>query len=109
MDVYETLTVSLRGKRPCRIAKSGEADRKVCPYIVGTSNAGELNVLYYQYDGYSRRGLKEIGSSANWRCNLISDIACAELLGESWREPAQKPKTRGKCIAFVDAEVEGYY
>jgi hypothetical protein len=35
-------------KKPCKIAKSGEPKRKVCPYLLAKSSAGEVNVLYYQ-------------------------------------------------------------
>jgi hypothetical protein len=109
MSVYETLRMGILGKKPCKISMLDEAERKMCPYIIGKSNKGEDYVLYYQYGGYSSSGLKEDGSSANWRCGRVSDIASAEILDESWRHPVQKPKARGTCVAFIDAEVEGYY
>jgi len=109
MNVYETLRMGALGKKPCKISKPGEPERKVCPYLMGKSAEGEVNVVYYQYEGYSSRGLQEDGSSANWRCNRVSDIADAEMLDELWREPIRKPKTRGSCVVSVDAEVAGYY
>ena len=109
MNVYETLRAGVLGKIPCKISKPGESERKVCPYRIGKSRAGEACVLYYQYEGYSSRGLQEDGSSANWRCNRVSDVASAEIVDEPWRQPIRKPKTRGTCVVFVDAEVEGYY
>ena len=109
MSIYETLRTAVLGRKSCKISKPGEAERKICPYLVGKSKEGQVNVLYYQYDGYSSRGLREDGSSANWRCNRISDIASAEIVNEPWRQPIQKPKTRGSCVVSVDAEVEGYY
>jgi len=109
MSIYETLQMGVLGKKPCKISKPGEAERKIGPYLVGKSKEGEVNVLYYQYDGYSSRGLQEDGSSANWRCNRIADIASAEIVDELWHQPIQKPKTRGSCVVSVDAEVEGYY
>ena len=109
MNVYETLRSGVLSKKPCKISKPGQPERKVCPYLIGKSRAGDLSVLYYQYAGYSSIGLKETGSSGNWRCNRVSDIASAEILDESWRQPVQKPKTRGTCVVSVDAEVEGYY
>ena len=54
-------------------------------------------------------GLKEDGSSANWRRGRVSDIASAEILDECGHQPIQKPKARGSCVVFIDAEVEGYY
>jgi len=109
MSVYETLRTGVLGKKPCKISMLGEPERKVCPYIIGKTNKGKNYVLYYQYGGYSSTGLKDDGSSANWRCNRVSDIASAEIIDDRWRQPIQKPKSRGGCVASVDAEVEGYY
>jgi hypothetical protein len=109
MSVYETLRMAVLGKKPCKISKPTEPERKICPYLIGKSSKGEDHVLYYQYGGYSSSGLGEFGSSANWRCSRISDIASAEFLDEPWRQPIQKPKARGSCVVSIDAEVEGYY
>jgi hypothetical protein len=109
MNVYETLRTGILGTKPCKISKLGEAERKVCPYLIGKSREGEAHVLYYQYAGYSSRGLNENGSSGNWRCNRVSDIASAEIVDAPWSQPIQKPKTRGNCVVFVDAEVAGYF
>ncbi len=109
MSVYETLRMGVLGKKACKISMRGEPERKVCPYLIGKSKEGETYVLYYQYAGYSSSGLKENGSSGNWRCRRVSDIASAEILNELWHQPIQKPKTRGSCVVSVDAEVEGYY
>jgi len=84
MNTYETLRAAVLGKKQCKIFKLGEPERKVCPYLIGKSDKGEVNILYYQYDGYRSRGLKEKGSSGNWRCNRVSDVARAEILDESW-------------------------
>ena len=109
MNVYETLQAGVLTKKPCKIFKPDEPERKVCPYLLGKSATGAQYVLCYQYAGYSASGLKENGSAGNWRCHRVSDIARAEILDESWRQPIQKPKTRGTCVVVVDAEVEGYY
>jgi hypothetical protein len=109
MNVYETLRAGVLGKIPCKISKPGEPERKVCPYLIGKSRTGGPSVLYYQYEGYSSRGLQEDGSSANWRCNCVADIASAEIVDEPWRQPIRKPKARGSCVVVVDAEVEDYY
>jgi len=109
MSVYEMLRASAVGRKPCKISKAGEPERKVCPYLLGNAKDGEVNVLYYQYEGYSSRGLREDGSSANWRCNRVNDIVSAVVIDEPWREPNQKPKARGTCVVTIAAEVEGYY
>jgi hypothetical protein len=109
MSVYETLRMGILGKKPCKISMLDERERKVCPYIIGKSNKGEDYVLYYQYGGYSSSGLEDNGSSANWRCNRVADIVRAVIADERWRQPIQKPKSRGSCVVSIDAEVEGYY
>ncbi len=109
MNVYDTLRESILSRKPCRISKLGQTERKVCPYLIGRSGAGEANVPYYQFEGYSQRGLQPDGSSANLRCNRVSEIATAAVIEEPWREPNQKPKTRGNCVVSIEVEVANYY
>jgi hypothetical protein len=109
MSLYDTLRESVLNRRPCRINKFDQAERKVSPYPMGKSSENDLNVLYYQYEGYRSRRLQPEGSSGNWRCNRISDIATAEIIDAAWRQPIQKPKTRGNCVVLLDVEVKGYY
>jgi hypothetical protein len=109
MSVYDTLRESVPGRRFCRIYKFDQAKRKVCPYRTGKSSENDLNVLYYQNEGYSSRGLQPEGSSGNSRCNRISDIATAEIADAAWRPPIQKPKTRGNWVVLLDVEVKDYY
>ncbi len=111
MNVYEVLREAIISKKPCRIVKPGEPDRKACPYRLGKSAKGEENVLYYQYEGYTSRpgGLAPAGSSDNWRCNPVVRIETAVIVDELWHEPTVKPKSRGSCVVHLDVEVEGYY
>lgn len=111
MDVYQVLYGAIGAQKACVIAKPGEAERKICPYRLGRSSKGDMNVMYYQYAGYTSHpeGLQPDGSSANWRCNHVADIATAVAIDDGWHEPTIKPKTRGKCIVDDDIEVQGYY
>ena len=109
MNVYETVRLGVLSKKPCKIFVRNEPERRVCPYLVGKSSNGEDYVLYYQYGGYSASGLQDDGSSGNWRCGRVADIAHVEIVDESWHQPVQKPKTRGTCVVAVDVEIEGYY
>ncbi|MGO9096994.1 MAG: hypothetical protein ACLQGV_17445 [Bryobacteraceae bacterium] len=108
MGVYETLKQAILSKNPCVIAKAGEPSRSICPYRLGTSAKGELNVIYYQFDGYTSQagGLQPDGSTANWRCNHVADIETACLAAGPWHEPTVKPKTRGHCVVYTDVEVD---
>jgi hypothetical protein len=108
MNVYEVLKESILSKSPCRIAKFGEPPRDICPYRLGTSSKGVMNVIYYQFGGYTTHagGLEPDGSSANWRCNHVADIETAYKIDGSWHEPNVKPKTRGYCVVYADAAVQ---
>jgi hypothetical protein len=108
MNVYQTLRAAILSKSPCVISKPGEPERQICPYRLGRSAKEALNVVYYQFGGYTTRagGLKPDGSTENWRCNHVVDIATARIINGTWHEPTAKPKTRGYCVVHVDVEVE---
>jgi hypothetical protein len=108
MGIYETLAQAIQSKSPCLIAKPGEPTRSICPYRLGRSAKGEVNVIYYQFDGYTSKpeGLQYDGSPDNWRCNHVGDIGTASLIEGQWHEPDVKPKTRGHCVVFADFEVD---
>jgi hypothetical protein len=105
MNVYDTLRQAIIAMKPCRIAKPGEPDRLVCPNRIGLSSKGVRNVIYYQFDGYSSRGLQPDGSDQNWRCNHVDDLSSAQIIDGPWHSPTNKPKTRGPCVTQVDVEV----
>jgi len=105
MNVYDILRQAIIQMKPCRISKHGEPERFICPIRIGLSSRGERNVLYYQFGGYSSRGLQPDGSERNWRCNHVTDIETAEILDGPWHEPFNKPKTRGPCVKEIDEEV----
>jgi hypothetical protein len=108
MGVYEILVQAIQSKSPCLIAKREEPTRSICPYRLGKSSKGEVNVIYYQFDGYTSQpeGLQYDGSPKNWRCNHVSDICTASLIQGHWHEPDVKPKTRGNCVVDADYEVD---
>jgi hypothetical protein len=101
MGVYEILAQAIQSKSPCLISKPGQPSRSICPNRIGRSSEGVMNVVYYQFDGYTTQagGLQPDGSVRNWRCNHVADIATASLIEGRWHEPDIKPKTRGHCVA----------
>jgi len=108
MSVYDILRQAILAKKPCVISKANEPERKICPNRIGNSYHGVMNVIYYQYEGYTTHpgGLEPDGSEANWRCNHVDDIVQATIIDEPWHEPYNKPKTRGRCVADPpDAEI----
>lgn len=110
MNVNDILHQAILSKKPCVVSKPGEPQRKICPYRLGKSAKGEQNVVYYQYAGYTSKegGLQPDGSTENWRCNHVEDLDFAQIIDENWHEPAQKPKTRGKCVVYAEVEVNYY-
>jgi hypothetical protein len=111
MSTYDTLRQAISARKPCVISKRGEPERKVCPYRLGDSAEGDMNVLYYQYGGYTSRsgGLRPDGSSTNWRCNHVVDIEMARIIDDAWHGPTVKPQSRGPCVVDLVVEVSDYY
>jgi hypothetical protein len=107
MSVYEVLSQAILNMKPCVISKPGEPERSICPYRLGRSSKGDINVIYYQFAGYTSHpgGLEPDGASANWRCNHVADLDTAEIIDGDWHEPLVKPKTRGYCVVVDDFAV----
>src|SRR5450755_1086673 len=108
MPVENVIIAAIQQKRRVRIIRDGQ-ERIICPYRVGWSNESNHNVLHYQISGYSARGLKPIGSSANWRCHPLESFTAAEIIEGDFVGPIVKPKVRGNCIVRSQAEVSNYY
>jgi hypothetical protein len=107
MGVYETLRQAILSKKPCSITKPGQPPRGICPYRLGRSAKGEVNVSYYQFAGYTSRpgGLEPDGSKGNWRCNHVASIDTATIMEGPWHGPTVKPETHGHCVVDVDVAV----
>ncbi len=108
MTVEDIIIFAINQKRRVRVIREGH-ERIICPYRIGWSNEDNQNVLHYQVDGYSTRGLKPPGSSANWRCHPIGSFSAAEIIDGDFLGPVVKPKSRGKCVVRLQAEVANYY
>jgi hypothetical protein len=77
-DTYSTLSTAIRQQIPVWLVYDG-ARRLVCPCSLGTSRKGQSNLLAYQIDGESSRGLGAPGSPGNWRCLRVSKISEVEF------------------------------
>lgn len=108
MLVADTIIQAINEKRRVSVIREGY-ERLICPYRIGWSKEDNHNVLHYQIGGYSQSGLKEPGSSANWRCHHLDSFSDATIVDGEFVGPIVKPRSRGKCVVRVEAEVTNYY
>ena len=66
------------------IAKYRGQTREMCPDKMGPKYGSGYHVLAYQFAGYSSRGLKPIGSTANWRCFDLDNLTEVTLIEGEW-------------------------
>jgi hypothetical protein len=108
MPVENVIVLAINQRRRVRVIRDGQ-ERVICPYRIGWSNENNHNVLHYQIGGYSARGLRALGSSANWRCHLLDSFTAAEIIDGDFVGPTVRPRTRGNCVVRLQAEVANYY
>ena len=79
--------------------------RKMCPHVIGTK-MGKEKALFYQFGGDSESGLEVLGSSKNFRCVFLEDLAVVEILDGRWMTAAGgswKMHAQG-CVDWVDIQ-----
>lgn len=108
MSVETIILIAIRQKRRVLVVRDGR-ERVICPYRIGWSNENNHNVLHYQIEGYSSRGLSPNGSSDNWRCHPLESFTAAAIIEGDFVGPTVKPKNRGQCIVRLQEEVANYY
>jgi hypothetical protein len=62
-----------------------------------------MNVLVYQFGGYSAHGLQADGSMDNYRCLDVSEITSALAIGGPWHGGYGLPTERSACVDDVIA------
>ena len=78
--------------------------REMCPHILGWNEKGEEQALFYQFGGQSKHGLGPDGSSKNWRCIVLAELANVALRAGPWHTASLTGRT-GKgsdCVHRVD-------
>ena len=77
---------------------------EMCPHVLGTKN-GRQQALFYQFGGGSKRGLRALRSTDNWRCIPIDGLQDVRTKKGKWHTaPHSRPQT---CVDAVDVEVSG--
>ena len=103
-QVYELVRTAILNKQPIA-AVYRERRRLFCPYVLGRNREGRINALCYQFGGGSASGLKEFGSTDNWRCVEVEKLTSVELLSTGWINPPNYSRHQS-CIETIEAEVE---
>ena len=102
-EIYGLVWTAIRGRQPINVLNRGRR-LLLCPHVLGRNKTGEFRVLCYQYGG--DRDFETYGSSSNWRCIALEDLANVELIeGGVWRTTpgGSRPKT---CASVVDVDTE---
>lgn len=103
-DVYSMLSSAIQQQIPVWLVYDG-ARRLVCPHSIGTSSKGKTNLLAYQIDGESSKGLGAHGSPNNWRCLCVSKISEVEFSPFSPWITGGNHSCPSTCVVNVDVEV----
>lgn len=108
MTIYEILKEALLARKPVAIIREG-TERHVCPHVIGTKHSKEgtsyANVLLYQFDGYSEKGLGPDGSDKNWRCVAVDGIEKAWVIDGQWHTVTNLPTKKSYCVDDIDVQV----
>ncbi len=99
-DAYAIIRAAVINKQQVIAYYDGHR-REMCPHIIGRSNAGRPQALFYQFGGSSTTGLPPGGQ---WRCMAIDRLSDVSVREGPWHtgQGHSRPQT---CVARIDAEV----
>lgn len=101
MDTYQTIKQAIID-HVCLTANYKGNVRHFSPHALGSNDEGEINVMTYQYGGYSNTKLPYDG---DWRCfqvNLLQDVRRND---DQWHTKNDHSK-RNRCVTRVDIQVK---
>jgi|SRR5579862_1233209 len=79
--------------------------RFFCPHLIGTKD-GEEHVLAYMFGGGSvSRPVEPVGSEANWRCFVVSELMNVRLINGAWCTADDYSVADQSCVDVVDKAV----
>jgi hypothetical protein len=95
---YELIRQAIAERKQVHACFDGRA-RQLCPHAIGW-RAGQPRALFFQFDGYSSRGLEPGG---DWRCLALDRLTDVSLHEGAWhtREHSQPQH----CIDDVDLSI----
>ena len=100
MSTYSVLRSAIQNRQQVTCTYGGH-HREICPHVIGRKGDQE-NVLAFQFDGSSSRGLPPEGE---WRCMRVAGIehACAQDGAWHTGHNHSQPQT---CVDEIDIEVD---
>ncbi len=99
MDVYALIHRAVVERKRVHALVDGRP-RKLCPHVLG-SRDGEPRALFFQFAGYSSRGLEPGG---DWRCLPLHRLTEVTLHDGDWRTTSySRPQ---HCITEIDVSVD---
>jgi hypothetical protein len=98
-DTYTLIRRAIIERRQVHARFDGRP-RKLCPHVLGT-RSGEARALFFQFAGFSSRGLSPGG---DWRCLPLDRLSEVEIQDGPWRTKAHsQPQS---CIDEIDIVAE---
>ena len=99
MDAYALVRRAMVERKQVHALVDGNP-RRLCPHVLGRRD-GEPRALFFQFGGYSSRGLKPGG---DWRCIPLHRLAQVTLHDSRWHTtPHSRPQ---RCVNEVDLAVD---
>lgn len=99
MDAYTLIRRAIAERKQVHALVDGRS-RKLCPHVLGHRD-GEPRALFFQFAGYSSRGLKPGG---DWRCIPLGRLAEVSLHEGEWHTTAHhQPQS---CVTEVDLAID---
>jgi len=102
--IYRVVRQAVEKRCPISAVYQGRY-RLFCPHRLGRNKEGQLRALCYQFGGESNSGLKQFGSSDNWRCLAIEKLSDIALLEGAWHS-APNHSRPASCITHTDIDVD---
>lgn len=100
---YETIKNAIKNKKIIK-ARYGGYEREMCPHVIGTNKEGKEQALFYQFGGYSSKGMITSDSNANWRCISTDGLENIRVEDGTWHTGSNH-STEQTCVANIDLEV----
>jgi hypothetical protein len=105
-ELYRRVRAAVEARRPIAAIYHNRF-RLLCPHRLGRNKDRQLRVLSYQYGGESERGLKPVGSPANWRCMALDELSAVEVLNGAW-QTASNHSRPASCIVEADVDADDH-
>ena len=99
MDTYDFIRQAVIDRCSLTANYDGKT-RSFSPHAIGRDNEGGVNVMTFQYGGYSSQGLPPGG---DWRCFEVRRLQNVIRNSDQWHTSNDHSR-RNTCVTKVDVE-----